>query len=571
MIKSGLVLDSEVLRNEEASPHGDLARVIANAPKTIDAWLIGFLMFSLTISLGFFWEGTKADFSSLSGDQVNILTVAAKKDRPHLLQGDLVAGDTRSIDYYIPVFVSLVRLFSLPNYNYLRGLNLLLLLTSLIYMLGWWVLFCSWGDKWIAAILAFLVRGVMWPPGNELWGIAGLGSMLPRTLFLALLPWVLWLWFRRRHTRRGWLLTCFACGLLVNIHPISGVGIVVALLFGELGWSFAESKDFQHVLVRLCLGVLLISVGMAPFVWTYVSMLASTQGVDPNELYQAMRMRIGPIFWDPLLYLRRWLRPKWLMLILLPFMLLPLLGRRNLAVYRNQIIALAGFSLGCVFAAFAPFLAERIMKTFGYEVRFAFQLVRTGKYLMIPSLILMALLLTVGWRYLASCLQYRRAGMVTATCLVLLLTFVSRHSAFDRVPLMGDDVVRFLWPSMGKPRQLNASSTNLDGILKWIEKNTSENARFVGPRLIRPGALRPVIYDFSGAGMLIEGNPREFVEAIRRKKQLAQPEYNDIVKRSQLFASWGADYWMTKAYIPSLRLVHLEAGWFIYDLRTNGK
>jgi len=27
---------------------------------------------------------------------------------------------------------------------------------------------------WVAGALAFLVRGAMWPPGNELWGIAGL-------------------------------------------------------------------------------------------------------------------------------------------------------------------------------------------------------------------------------------------------------------------------------------------------------------------------------------------------------------------------------------------------------------
>jgi hypothetical protein len=123
---------------------------------------------------------------------------------------------------------------------------------------------------------------------------------------------------------------------------------------------------------------------------------------------------------------------------------------------------------------------------------------------------------------------------------------------------------------MGKPRPISATD-EVDGILKWIEENTAENAKFVGPRLIRPGSLRPVIYDFAGAGMLIEGNPRAFVEAVKRKRQLQQPEYRDPVKTSQLIASWGADYWMTRIYEPDLRLAHADAGWFIYDLRTGLK
>jgi hypothetical protein len=65
-----------------------------------------YLVFALTITLGFFWEGMRADFSAISGDQVNILTICIKKDRPELLKGDLIAGDPRSTAYYTPLFVS---------------------------------------------------------------------------------------------------------------------------------------------------------------------------------------------------------------------------------------------------------------------------------------------------------------------------------------------------------------------------------------------------------------------------------------------------------------------------------
>ena len=80
-------------------------------------------------------------------------------------------GDIRNVGYYTPLFIEIIRVLSLPDHNYLRGLNIFLLATSLLYLWGWWLLFSLWGDKLVAAVLAFLVRGIMWPPGFELWGI----------------------------------------------------------------------------------------------------------------------------------------------------------------------------------------------------------------------------------------------------------------------------------------------------------------------------------------------------------------------------------------------------------------
>src|SRR5262249_34348662 len=153
-----------------------------------------------------------------------------------LFRGDLIVGEIKDFEYYTPFFVKLLRVTSLPDHDYLRGLNVLLLCTSLVYMWGWWLLFSIWGDRWAAAIAAFFARGILWPPGNEIWGIAGPWTLVPRTVFCALLPWVLWAWFRRRESFAGWIMVSFACGLLFNVHPVSGGGVALSLVAAETAW-----------------------------------------------------------------------------------------------------------------------------------------------------------------------------------------------------------------------------------------------------------------------------------------------------------------------------------------------
>jgi hypothetical protein len=528
---------------------------------------IGFTIFSLAISLGFFIEGMKADFSSLAGDQINILLICAKKDYPQLFTGDQVIGDERNVDYYIPVFVGLVRLLSGPDHNYLRGLNILLLLTSLIHMLGWWLLFSVWGDRWTAAILAFLTRGIMYPPGFELWGVAGLWTALPRTLFTAVLAFVLWAWLRGRHSQRGWLLACLLCGLLVNLHPLSGVCIAISLLLAETAWTISESKGLKVAVYRATLGGALIFVGMAPSIWTYVSKLGSAEGVNAIEFEQALRLRIGPFFWDPASYVALWLRPKWAILVLLPWVICLLVPRRALAPFKNAIIALGAFFVGSVLAALMPFVIESILKDMGYQARFAFQMVRSGKYVIIPTILLAGLLLTLGVKWLARSLKVAQptvaAGLI---CLVLGLTVVARHPVFDRVPILGDDVVRYLWPGGAQAPQ----QTNMQNLFQWIRENTPEDSQFMGPREISPAALRPVVHDWKSAVFLIEGNPAAFVEAAKRERMLRSSEYDNPQLRTKLFADWGADYLVTRALLPHLRQAYSDSGWYVYDLTKPG-
>src|SRR5207237_10286037 len=71
----------------KAGPIGSLSRSRSIArSRTALVQLIGFSVFSLVISFGFFWQERNSGYSSLSGDQLNILAICAKKDYPNRFQ-----------------------------------------------------------------------------------------------------------------------------------------------------------------------------------------------------------------------------------------------------------------------------------------------------------------------------------------------------------------------------------------------------------------------------------------------------------------------------------------------------
>lgn len=532
-------------------------------------WLMAFGIFSMLVSLSFFWEGIHSDFSSLCGDQVNIFSICIKKDYPELLQDDFVVGDLKDVEHYIPSFISLVRFFSLPNHNYFRGLNILLLFTTLVYMWGWWRFFLIWGDRWVAASLAFFARGIIWLPAHELWGISSLWSMLPRTLFLALLPWVLWVWFQFRQSQRGWLLTSLLCGFIVNIHPISGFCIVISILLAEFSWSLRESRDLKVAISRLFFGGIIMLIGALATIFTYLSLLGKTKAIDPIEFDKALRLRISPLFIYPGLCFKNWLsQPKLLILVFCPWLLSCLfISHRSLKRYKNAILSLAIFSLGCILAVLLPFSLERIFNFFGYHAHFGFQLIRNGKYIVVPSITLTTLICVLFSRWISGYIRYGRIIVVSVFCSAILLSLFARQPIFNNLPVLGDDVFKFLWPKWSISHPANTQGYELMSALQWIKKNTPKDAKFVGPRLIRIVSQRSIIFDGKAASLLIEGNPHKFIEWAKREQELRKPEYQNPIKKGRLFASWGGEYWMTQAYLPEFSLIYSNSEWYVYGLK----
>ena len=529
-------------------------------------WFLAFAFFSILLSMGFFWESLDNDFSSLSGDQINILTICIKLDDPEILVGDLIVGNPKNIDYYIPAFVNLVRFLSLPDHDYLSGLRILLFFTTFIFMLGWWLLFSVWGDSLTATIFAFLVRGIMWPPGNEVWGISGLWTMLPRTLFLALIPWALWVWIYFHRHQRGWLFSSLLLGLLVNVHPISGLGLCLSVLLAEFYWRWTELKNPKLLWGHIIKGGVIMIAGMTPFIWSFSSTLGALPSVDPVEFSQAQRMRINPIFLHPELYLLKWGKPQWLLLLFGPWIAyLVLLRQNHLSNYKTLIRAIAVLTIGLVLSSLLPQFLERFLKLFDININVAFQLIRIGKYVILPSFLLASLFSAQAFKFVKKNLPYSRVLALTLLTLVFTISFFARSPIFDNVPVFSDDIIRSLWPGWFVNQR---KDHELFMAMEWIKGNTSINDKFVGPREIRVGGPRPVIHEFAGAGMLIEGNPHQFVATAKRERIFRSLEVLSPQDLAKTLAGWGADFWMTKIISPEVPLVYSNSLWKIYDVRS---
>lgn len=534
--------------------------------------VIFFAVCSLAISLAFFAEGFQSRYRGLVTDQINFLTIAACADNAGQFKGDMVAGYPDSPGYYIPAFIKLVKWASAWDRDYSQGLNWLLLLTNLIYFWGWWMLFSIWGDRWIAAFLVFLARAVVPLPGAEIWGIAGLWTMLPRTLFIACLPWTLWLWLRDAGFRWGWMTACLLAGLLVSIHPLSGFCLIVALLGGEAGRRSALGEGLGKIGRRLAVGAGSAAVGLIPVLPVALSFVHACPEVDPASFQAALMLRFPPDVLDPVQHLKQWSNPLLLGFIFLPWVFSYIALAREWQTQRARIVALGIFSLSCVAVGLLPGISQRLLFGAGDSIPATFNLVRATKYVIAPAWLMWAFLFT-GWsRRLIVWRPSARVLVKSFSVLVLVATLALRASPISETTVFRASPLRYLWPECIGPKlpPANAGQNDaIEGVVQWIRANTPVNATFVGPPIIRVTTLRAVVHDVKGASMLVERNPQAFVAWSKREK--AQQE---LVKRDKsllpiLYRSWGADYWVTTQRVERTPICYQDARWTVYDLRPS--
>ena len=150
-----------------------------------------------------------------------------KLDNPNSFKNDLYLSDSKDVEYYTPFYVQSLRYLSkITNGDYIEALNILGFITHLIYGMSWFLLFYTLKkDYWLAIISSLLIRGVVWPPGGELLGISELWTIMPRTVFFALvpLPFIAYVYLKKYTI----IISGFLLGFILNFHPLSGIGIIV--------------------------------------------------------------------------------------------------------------------------------------------------------------------------------------------------------------------------------------------------------------------------------------------------------------------------------------------------------
>ncbi|TAD88831.1 MAG: hypothetical protein EAY75_05235, partial [Bacteroidetes bacterium] len=423
-------------------------------------------------------------------------------------------------------------------------------------------------NVWFSILLTLVARGVLWPPGNEIWGMGDILFFLPRSVFGALvaLPLLLFVKATQGGKKMLWLWGSLVLGLVSNYHPISGVGVMFAMLVSM--FLFLVLADKSKLLPAFWLTVaagLCFALGIGHFVWVFVQTSLHQQAVDPALFTSLVPERISGVFLNPFALYKGYFSAQWLILIFGPLIVSAWLYNR-VPKPQQRILQLSGlFFIAMLVAPLFFYYAEVALRQLKIaNLNVAFQLVRTSKYIVFG----LYLMLAVAMAQLAS--KRWRAGIFP---IGMLLCFGFIGSSFlgksypKKFPMFGFDFFRGQIPdALTKARYLPQTYQHLDSALAWISTNTPPDATFAGSSQIRGGAKRSVVFDYKGASMLIEENKSAFISwaknnIVFEKLQKGQPRF-DFYKRL------GAEYVLTQEDSSNQEeLVKTFYEWKLYKLK----
>jgi len=524
-----------------------------------------FLSILILISLGYYFDALNADVMDTVSDQWNFVPVAIKMDHPDLFRGDLFLDSVQDVKYYTPIFINGIRFFTFfTNDNYFAGLNLFNLIINLTFSFTWYFLFFQiFKDKSFAFLFSMIIRGLMWLPGYEVWGAGPLWLALPRTAFISLLPIVFILLLSDGHARNKKYLAYFILGLITNFHPLSGLGIFIAVIFSDFSFLRSKNQSFLRNLKLYCVSSILFTLGCANYVYTYFTLVLQKSAADPAQFRASLNLRIGEMFTDPLQIVVKFTELKWLIFILTPYILLLFIYKRLVESDKRITIFACVFSISILLFSICIVPFEMLINNLGVDLNMSFQLVRNIKFIVIPVFILYAYFIFYFLKLReVTNLRVSRSGILSLGFILVLI--FSRFEPLRSVPLIGDDFIRGTLPNVYSLRTESLPlDSNLLEAMNWINLNIHEKARFVGPACIRSKCRQSVIFDSKGASMLIEGNPNKFAEWGRMKLELDRSD--DQNKKLTLYRTWGTQYLLTQEYFDA-DLIFQNSGYRLYEL-----
>lgn len=464
------------------------------------------ILLNLIISFGFYFENKDAKIQEISSDLANIIPICKKLDNINLYQDDLFVNNVDNVKYYTPFYVQPLRFIAkFTQYDYLIALNVLGLITHIVYGFSWFLLFYYLKkDFWIALLFSIFIRGILWPPGGELLGISDLWTIMPRTLYLAVmpLPFLTFLYLKKYKL----IVSALLLGLIFNFHPISGIGGIIIYFLILISYYYLNKQTNLLILKKTTTALLFCVIGMIPFLMTYSVNVNNSLIIEPNLFNEAFLSRISNNFFNPILYIKSWHRPVAYIFVLL-FIIFYFFDKSNKKeVFKIILISTIGVFLA---ANLSVYIETFINNTFHKNLRLSFQLIRFQKFiLLLFQIAIFFLIIELSAKY-----KVKEHFKAAVFFIYLLFIAISNNPIFDKVPLLSDDLTRSILPSNLQLSKAKPVDVSLSLMVEYIESNTKSNAVFFGKEsyLIRAGAGRSVVLDSKGAGMLIEGNPAKFI------------------------------------------------------------
>ncbi len=520
------------------------------------------ILLNICIAFGYYLGNVSANETQLSSDLHNIIPICLKIDDPSLFPKDVFCNDINNVKYYTPFYIETLRfLAKFTDGNYVEALNILTFICHILFGLLWYfLLFRITKNFWVALFVSVLMRGIVWIPGFEYWGISDLWSMLPRVVYYAVLPLPFLLLHFKNNTKL--YLAAFLAGLLCNFHPITGLGGILLFIGFIAGHSYLENKSFKAIFkLKNMLVLLLIAIGMFPFFLNYITNISITPDYDLTIYKEALTLKYPSSITEPTTFWKQWLALKY-GVYLLPVLIFTLLAKfKGNATDQLRSKYLVGLSiLLFILPNLAAYLELAANSFFELNIRMSFQLVRMQKLLILAFFFSVLFILDILYKNqrFKQLFQFLFGGF-------LLLLIVSKHTVFNEIPLISNDITRCILPnslSIGK-MQNSIGSDDLNEVLGYIRENTPKDALFFAPDIGRSGGKRSVVLDSKGANMLIEGNPKRFVEWYQDYQK-----FNNLprLEANQFLRDYGVDFVLIYIDLPEFELLFQKGTWRVYKV-----
>ena len=520
------------------------------------------IILNVCIAFGYYLGNLSSNETHLSSDLHNIIPVCLKMDDPTLFPHDTFANDLGNVKYYTPFYIETLRFFAnFTDGNYVQALNLLTFICHILFGLLWYfLLFRITSNFWIALIVSVFMRGIVWVPGFEYWGISDMWSLLPRVVYYAIMP-LPFLLISFTNKRKLYLAT-FLIGLLFNFHPITGLSGILLFVGYIAMHSYLEKKQLKAIfsLQNIILGAI-IFVGMLPFFVNYLTNISVKADYDLALYKEALALKYPSFITEPTTFWKEWLSIKYISYFSVVFafaIFANLKGIKKDKIRVKYMLILSGLLF--LLPNLVTFVELGVNSMFDLNIRMSFQLVRMQKLLILAFYFA----ILFGLDILCRDQTFKKVVPYIFGSYVLLLVF-AKNQELDKIPFVSNDMVRRVLPnSLSVANIVNGQeSEDLNDVLQYIRNNTPKDAILFAPDIGRSGGQRSVVLDSKGANMLIEGNPKRFVQWYQDYQN-----YNKLsrIESNQFLRDYGVEYVLIYIDLPEFELLYQKGRWRLYKI-----
>ena len=242
-------------------------------------WRDGLILVSFAIfSALFFLSHLQDDYPyiRLSSDGATIAAFAAAYDHPELFAGDPVLGDRNQFGAYQALIIPLIRLLTPFTDNYALAFLAWIFPVVFLFLSTFYLLGREFFQDRYWAVLFTILNAI---PYTLKIDSTGIREPLPRVIFQAVLPLIIFLLIKLRDKPGLWFVVSIATGLLVYVHSVSTPAWAAGILLGYLAF-LPRNWGTGHRLGYLVLQGVCVLLVMMPFILNFSSYRSGSSNVD---------------------------------------------------------------------------------------------------------------------------------------------------------------------------------------------------------------------------------------------------------------------------------------------------